>query len=321
LIITKKTRLEIPFAKQSASFAEAVTASSLLSEETNTTEFPSQKFSKINSNGAAEVFENLVVNIPQGFLPKTSDSSFWIKASNTQILKKNQSLPDIISQTKIVLVSDFDNENNFVDYNSNQRWPLASITKLMTAILAIEEIGKEKEIMPSENAITIEGNAGKLERGKLYKVEDLIKIMIITSSNHAAAALADFYIFGEANFVRLMNKKAADLSMTQTVFFDSTGLSPLNQSTANDIRKLMKHIINNHPEILIYSQEKSFGELKNINLFAGQNNFLGGKTGYLDEAKQNLVSLFSLDNRRVLIVVLGAENRFEQTQALLDYLR
>jgi len=153
------------------------------------------------------------------------------------------------------------------------------------------------------------------------KIEDLIKIMIVTSSNHAAAALADFYVFNQKEFVKLMNKKAADLSMGQTVFFDPAGLSPLNQSTANDIKKLIKYIDNNHSEILAYSQEKVFGDFKNINHFAGQSNFLGGKTGYLEEAKQNLVSLFLVDNRRILIIVLGAEDRFGQTQDLLNYLQ
>ena len=118
-----------------------------------------------------------------------------------------------------------------------------------------------------------------------------------------------------------MNRKAAELGMNQTVFFDSTGLSPLNQSTADDISKLIKYIVNNHQEILDWSREKNFGDFPNINFFAGRPDFLGGKTGYIDESKQNLVSLFSVGNRRILIIVLGAEDRFSQTQQLLDYLQ
>ena len=108
----------------------------------------------------------------------------------------------------------------------------------MTAVLAIEEIGKEKEVIISENAIATEGDSGKLKTGELRKVENLIKIMILTSSNDAATALAEFYSFGLPDFVKLMNKKAVNLGLSQTVFFDPTGLSPINQSTANDIRKI-----------------------------------------------------------------------------------
>ena len=80
----------------------------------------------------------------------------------------------------------------------------------------------------------------------------------------------------------------------------------------------MKYIALNHPEILDYSREKVFGNLQNINIFAGQSDFLGGKTGYLEEAGENLVSLFSANNRRIIIVVLGSENRFEQTRELFN---
>ena len=333
LLITKEAKFENSVVKQPVSFAESVTASSLASEGQNSinaeTILP-KNLLELNY-GVANILSyasstnlsgDLIVNIPQGYLPKAPNAVSQLLIPNNQTSSSViWQLPNIISKTKIALVSDLDDNNDLISYNSNQRWPLASISKLMTAVVAIEEIGKEKEAMVSENALNVEGNFGKLESGKLYKIEDLIKIMIVTSSNHAAVALADFYVFGQKEFVKLMNKKAADLGMSQTVFFDPAGLSPVNQSTANDIRKLMKYIDNNHPEILAYSQEGAFGNFKNINRFAGQSNFLGGKTGYLEEAKQNLVSLFSVNNRRILIIVLGAEDRFGQTQDLLNYLQ
>jgi len=332
LLITKEAKFENSVANQPASFAESVAASSLVSEGQNSVS-PETILSKNlteSAYGIANILSYasstnlsgyLIVNIPRGYLPKPQNDVSQLLIPNNQASSSTQQLPDIVSKIKIALVSDLDGNNDLISYHSNKRWPLASISKLMTAVITIEEIGKEKEIMVSENALNVEGNYGKLEAGKLYKIEDLIKIMIITSSNHAAVALADFYVFNQKEFVKLMNKKAADLSMGQTVFFDPAGLSPLNQSTANDIKKLIKYIDNNHSEILAYSQEKVFGDFKNINHFAGQSNFLGGKTGYLEEAKQNLVSLFLVDNRRILIIVLGAEDRFGQTQDLLNYLQ
>ena len=321
LLITREAKIKTPIAQQPASFAESVEASSLTSGESasaDAKEILPENFPRLNHGSGANLLGNLTITVPQDFLPKNSVPLSQSPTTGEQSSVNYQPSPAVNFKSKIALVSDLDDNTDFIGYNINQRWPLASITKLMTAVLAIEEIGKEKETVVSENAIAAEGDSGKLKAGELRKVEDLIKIMILTSSNDAAAALAEFYAFGLPDFVELMNKKAADLGMSQTVFFDPTGLSPINQSTANDIRKLMKYIALNHPEILDYSREKVFGNLQNINIFAGQSDFLGGKTGYLEEAKENLVSLFSANNRRIIIIVLGSENRFEQTWELFN---
>jgi len=195
-------------------------------------------------------------------------------------------------QAQAVLVSNLENNQDLIDFNIDKLWPLASLTKLMTAVLVSE----------------------------LSKVDDLVKIMLVASSNGAAQNLAEDYGPGEENFVKLMNQKAAALGMNQTIFFDASGLSPANQSTAADIRKLINYLDKFHSEILAATQPVYFQNFKNTNPFAGQLNFLGGKTGTLDEAKENLVSLFLINNQRILIVVLGAENRQEQTQEILTYL-
>jgi D-alanyl-D-alanine carboxypeptidase len=284
LVITKEARIEAPLVKQPASFLESVNATTFFT-------------------------------IPRVYLTKEETPIF-------SPLPTTEGVPTsfINFQAQAVLVSDLDNNTDLISYNINKRWPLASITKLMTAVLAFEEIGGRKEILISETAVAAEGDSGKLKVGELYKIDDLINLMLITSSNDAAAALAEFYAFGSQNFVKLMNKKAAELGMNQTVFFDPAGLSPLNQSTVNDIQKLMKYIEESHPEILVSTRPTDFKGFKNINPFAGQANFLGGKTGYLEEAKENLASLFSLNEQRILIVVLGAENRLKQTQEIISYL-
>lgn len=294
LAITKEARIEIPLAKQPASFLESVTATSLTPTETEPVNFS--------------------FVIPRVYLPVKSSVS-----NSEPIITDIQ--PSIINfKAKAILVSDLDKDTDLISYNIYRRWSLASITKLMTAVLALEEIGGNKEIVISETAVATEGDSGKLGVDELYKVDNLINLMLITSSNDAATALAEFYAFGRENFIKLMNKKSGELGMSQTVFFDPAGLSPLNQSTANDIRKLMKYIEEAHPEILASTQPTDFKGLKNINPFAGQANFLGGKTGYIEESKENLTSLFSVNEQRILIVVLGAENRFKETQELLSYL-
>jgi len=189
----------------------------------------------------------------------------------------------------------------FLELNINQRWPLASLTKLLTAVVALENIEDDQ------------------------RVDNLIKMMMIASDNQAAEVLAD--ILGKKEFIAAMQTKTQELSMQQTSIFDPTGLSFLNQSTVKDLEKLLDYIIKNHPKILQFSRETelTIGNQKilNINRFAGQPNFLGGKTGYTDEANGNLVSIFEHHGKPILIIVLGTADkieRFEQTKVLFQWI-
>jgi len=315
LLITREAKIEAPIIKQPASFSESVTVTSLTPSGVCDSCLQGLPVSSIGADNNSPA--SLIVTIPKVYLPNPSTPVPLLLNFNPA---PDYQLPTLNFKAKSILVSNLDSDADIIIYNTNQRWPLASITKLMTSVLTLEEIGKDKEIMVSETAATAEGDSGKIESNKLYKVEDLVKAMVVRSSNDAAVALAEFYTFGQKNFVKMMNKKASDLGMTQTVFFDPSGLSPLNQSTANDIRKLIKYIEKTHPEIFDYSREASFGNLINIDPFVGQANFLGGKTGYIEESKENFVSLFSVNNQRILIIILGADDRFSQTRELLSYL-
>lgn len=322
LILTKTRENEIGLTaqKQPASFAEAVAVSTL--------------DSAFSQTAAESSFENLFVAIPQTFLPKSAlplQTSFRSPseppeaAEQTVAVQKENSigeskLPSSRIQSRAVLVSNLEAGSDLFVYNGKRRWPLASLTKLMTAVLAIEEIGKEKSVVVSRMAVMAEGDSGRIKSGEVYTVEELIKTMMICSSNDAAAVLAEFYAFGKENFTKRMNRKAQELEMEQTVFFDAAGLSPLNQSTAQDLKKLVRYISEKHPEIWDYSRETDFRNLRNINPFVGYDNFLGGKTGYLEEARQNLAALFSFGRQKFLIIVLGSGDRVGQAQMFLDYL-
>ncbi len=210
----------------------------------------------------------------------------------------------------------------FFEKNTHQQWPIASLTKLMTATVALERIGANTEVTVSENAVATEGIAGNLIVGKLYPVRDLINVLVGVSSNDAAAALAEFY--GSKRFMAAMNSKAGSIGMLETVFADPTGLTSLNQSNIYDLEKLVRYVFNNHPEIFTASRQtqiKIGGQVfKNINVFAGRPDFLGGKTGFIDEASGNLISIFNINDQPVLIIVLGSEDRFGDTQKIYDYI-
>ena len=211
-----------------------------------------------------------------------------------------------------VLVKYLSSPLPLLEYNPEQQWPIASITKLMTATVALENFSENELILASANAVATEGGAGNLIVGEKYSLTDILGHLLKVSSNDAAVALAEHH--GGENFLTAMNLKASELQMRSTRFFDPSGLSPLNQSTLENLEKLISYIYNRHPKIFSITSEKE----GNIHPFSNQENFIGGKTGFIDEANGNLISLFNYQGRPLLIIVLGSEDRYLDTLALYN---
>ena len=120
----------------------------------------------------------------------------------------NSDIPQLIVKATLVkqLSPLMNSEQIVFELNSGSRWPIASLTKLMTSIITAEKIGLNKEIIMSVSAIATEGAAGSFEVGEIYKTGDLIKAMLVSSSNDAAAAIIEN--FGEKEFIDEMQKKS-----------------------------------------------------------------------------------------------------------------
>ena len=221
------------------------------------------------------------------------------------------------------------NKSALFEFNSDNYWPIASLTKLMAALIALENFPLNKEIQITGKSVFAEGQAANFKQGEIFTVRDLIKAMIIVSSNDAASALAE--TLGESKFVNLMNQKAAQLMMKETSFVSPSGFSLLNQSTAKDLKILINSIYDKNQWILTVSQQKETEildlnsnktrKLTNINQFAGQENFLGGKSGYLESSGRNLISLFGKNGKIMSVIVLGAEDAYKETENLLKCLQ
>jgi D-alanyl-D-alanine carboxypeptidase len=228
---------------------------------------------------------------------------------------------------RLGLVRYLNSDVNVFERNPDGRWPIASITKLMTAIVASEQGLLTKTITFTDVMTAAEGDAGKFKTGDTMSGNDILKGMLLVSSNDAAEAFAQTY--GRDAFIGLMNDKAKALRMMDTTYLDPSGLSARNQSTPDDLYKLMGYLQSEHPELLAITRQKKTvitelvtkrrRTIANIDEFAGQIGFLGGKTGYITEAEGNgnLVTLFTKNGQPFVIVVLGSPDRFGETRTLL----
>lgn len=211
--------------------------------------------------------------------------------------------------------------------------PIASITKLMTAVVADETISGDNTISISSSAVNTEGHAGGLVAGDRFALKTLYYPLLLESSNDAATAIAEHK--GKRRFVNLMNRKALALRMGTTQFADPSGLSPNNTATARDLLRLSQYIHEKKPFIFDITtrlqkavpRQSSDGlrTFSNNNPLKNQARFEGGKNGYTDAAKYTLLSLFSIPvdqkEHTVAVIVLGSENHVEDTQRLLSWLR
>jgi len=232
-------------------------------------------------------------------------------------------------KAKAAIVVDLKTGEAYYELNPEARWPLASITKLVSAVVVKDfmDLKQEIDILPED--FDLETNHYILEQGGRYSVEDLLWAMLLNSSNESAEAVARFH--GRDDFIEAMNVKAERWGLKNTNFDDPTGISVSNQSTLYDLREIMRVIYESYPEILemttrdgwtIYnSKSDAFSRVVTTNDFVGRKDFLGGKTGYTDDALGNLVSLFSYEDRPVLIVVFGTLDRFGDTRLLYDWFR
>ncbi|OGZ65801.1 MAG: hypothetical protein A3C50_00905 [Candidatus Staskawiczbacteria bacterium RIFCSPHIGHO2_02_FULL_43_16] len=255
-----------------------------------------------------------------------------IKELQEQIARLKALIADIVLYKEIsaqsYLVVDVDSNTVISQKNITQSHSIASITKLMNALVAVENTSGNESIILQEEMLKPQGYSPSLFLKLTVTVKNLLKASLIQSTNDAAQALT--YVVGNDKFIRLMNGRARQLGMDDTYFYDAHGLDPSNRSTVVDITKLLTYLYNNHPDILEITKENDFqlpdptGKLltfKNLNAFSRVAEFIGGKTGYLPQARQSFAGLFDLNGKTVAIVLLYSNNRQTDTQKLIDWVK
>ncbi len=235
----------------------------------------------------------------------------------------------------------FDMQTGQVLYakNADEVLPLASVTKLMTALLANEILSEKSTVGVTYNAIAQEGDSGLLG-GERFTRQTLSDMTLMTSSNDGAYALAEA-AGGElagsidaGTFIEAMNIRADQLELNSLKFYNPTGLDlSENQAgafgSAKDIAHLMSYIVSNYPEILVetkesstrfYNQNGDFHNAQNTNGVVNRiPGLIGSKTGYTTLAGGNLVIAFDVGlNHPIVVVVLDSsrDGRFEDVLKL-----
>lgn len=227
------------------------------------------------------------------------------------------------------LVIDIDNNTILAGDNIHEVVPIASLTKLMTALVAAEYINLDNTVRISQEKY-VTTLIPRLQGRYRVSMYSLMQLLLVESSNEAAEVIAS--VIGRDNFIAKMNKKAKSLGLQDTVFTDPSGLDNGNVSSATDLARLLQYIHNNRSFILDLTEDADletayvkgeFGELNNFNGMNGVANFVGGKVGETQAAGMTSATLHTLkvdgEERTIGIILLGSQARTDDVKALHKY--
>ncbi len=234
---------------------------------------------------------------------------------------------------KSYLLMDANTGDVIVEHNGDLQLPPASLTKMMSTYVASHELAKNNihlndEVRVSINAWKAEGSRMFIKEGTTVSVEQLLKGIIIQSGNDATIALAEHIAGSESAFADYMNRYASNIGMTHTHFSNATGWpAPDHVTTATDLAKLARGIINEFPDHYVWYSEKEFTynniTQPNRNLLLWRDPSVDGiKTGHTQDAGYCLVASAKKDDMRLISVVMGTaseEARAGESQTLLTY--
>ena len=218
-----------------------------------------------------------------------------------------------------VVVLDAGDGNRIYAKAADEVTPIASLTKLMTAMVVLDaqQPGDEALEIDMDDFDYLKGSRSRLRMGATLSRDEMLRLALMASENRAASSLARHYPGGTTAFVAAMNAKAASLGMSRTRYEDPTGLSPRNVSTANDLARLVR-AASDYPLIREYSTTpEHLVEVQSTGQTLGFNNSNAlvkngtwdiqlQKTGYIREAGRCVVMLATIASRPMVIVLLDS---------------
>ncbi|HNP79405.1 MAG TPA: serine hydrolase [Candidatus Pacearchaeota archaeon] len=244
--------------------------------------------------------------------------------------KKNSNLELSASSYLSVLV-DGNGEKVLFSKNINERRSIASLTKLMTGIIVLENFNLEERISISKKSVNTFGIMGQLKDGEAILARDLLDVMLIESSNDAAEAFAEST--GRDKFIKLMNKKASQIGMKDTLFVNPSGLDfdYSNVSNISDLKKLVTYVIDQYPLIYqilsikekdLYNNNVFHHKMITTNVLLYENNgYIWGKTGYTVKAGECIILLMkrpfsNKENSYIINIIINSNERFKDARIM-----
>jgi serine-type D-Ala-D-Ala carboxypeptidase (penicillin-binding protein 5/6) len=231
---------------------------------------------------------------------------------------------------KSALVYDLNDQKVLFSENPTLHLPMASLTKIMTAIIAMENPKKDDKYVVTQDDLVGEDVMG-LSAGETLSLEELLYGLVLTSGNDAAETLAGNYSEGREKFIEAMNSKAKALGLSDTHFTNPTGLEGDGDqyTTTYDLLVMTKYAMQ-YPlfrkvvgtfdyNILYTSNHKAFYMENETNLLTSYPGVIGVKDGYTPEAGLCLVTYLNYKNHKIIGIILGSDNRRQEMKDLLDY--
>lgn len=272
---------------------------------------------KISSDNAEKLFSLVQTATPLIIFEESFSSDSF---------KYTEAKDYILSDT--FLSADLKNDKVFLSKDADKVIPIASITKLMTALVATEYIDLDKIATVPKEAIVYTSKPRLKENDKI-SIYQLLFPLLLESSNESAETIARFY--GRTEFIKNMNDKAKAIGMTKTKFVDPSGASAENVSSAEDLFMLAKYILNNRSFIFKITSGKLtasaygtpiFQDMTNLNYFTSSPYYVGGKNGKTKIAKETNLTVLEIPvnniKRPIVFINIGSENVEEEAKKFIN---
>lgn len=233
---------------------------------------------------------------------------------------------DILARLSSDAVVSFDDTSKVVviSKNSDLVLPMASTTKIMTALVALDYFQLNSVLTVQTERVS--GAGIGLKSGQKFYFKDLLYAMMLPSANDAAMAISQNYPGGSSAFIQKMNEKARAFHLSRTSYVDVVGLSPQNVTTASELAQLsslalantvIAQVVRTKQYVISPIGEDRVYNLSNLNKLLGEGGVRGVKTGFTQEAGEVLATAWDKDGKTLITVVMKSRDRFSDTAQLL----
>jgi D-alanyl-D-alanine carboxypeptidase len=270
--------------------------------------------------------------VPREFSVPESGQAYLLPLANPGYAPvRDTTTPDPEVDANAALVYHVESGRELWGKNSHLQVPIASLTKLLTSMVAAELFAPDEIVTVASGSVRVDGSKQTLAIGERIAVRDLTAMMLIESSNDAAYAVASHAQLQGIDFIARMNQKALALGMRNCVFTDPAGLDDTAFCTADDLIRLIRAALRQHPQLwpimstaalTIQSAGGMMHQIVSTNeLLDEVPGIIGGKTGNSDGALGCLLLVVKLPQKddTLISIVLGSRTRFNDTRTLVSW--